>query len=88
MTPDYGCALAKDILVHGRLYVSENHICFHSNLFGWITDVVIPFAEVQTIDKKMTALVIPNAIGVTTSKEKVCRVISQPELKSSTLSRL
>lgn len=71
LTADYGCALAKDILVHGRLYVSENHICFHSNLFGWITDVVIPFAEVQTIEKKMTALVIPNAIGVMTSKEKV-----------------
>ncbi|CAK9779701.1 unnamed protein product [Cutaneotrichosporon oleaginosum] len=62
-----------DYLIEGRftlLYVSENHICFHSNLFGWITDVVIPFAEVQTIEKKMTALVIPNAIGVTTSKEK------------------
>lgn len=39
LTTDYGCALAKDILVHGRLYVSENHICFHSNLFGWVTDV-------------------------------------------------
>lgn len=63
--------MAKDILVHGRLYVSENHICFHSNLFGWITDVVVPFQEVQTIEKKMTALVIPNAIGVTTGKEKV-----------------
>ncbi|BEJ10935.1 hypothetical protein CspHIS471_0103570 [Cutaneotrichosporon sp. HIS471] len=70
LTTDYGCALAKDILVHGRLYVSENHICFHSNLFGWITDVVIPFGEVQTIEKKMTALVIPNAIGVTTNKDK------------------
>ncbi|WOO84709.1 uncharacterized protein LOC62_06G008226 [Vanrija pseudolonga] len=67
---DYGCALAKDILVHGRLYVSENHICFHSNLFGWVTDVVVPFADVKTIEKKMTALVIPNAIGVVTSKEK------------------
>ncbi|KAL1407061.1 hypothetical protein Q8F55_006474 [Vanrija albida] len=67
---DYGCALAKDILVHGRLYVSENHICFHSNLFGWVTDVVVPFSEVKTIEKKMTALVIPNAIGVYTAKER------------------
>ena len=36
---DYGCALNKDILVQGRLYVSENHICFHANIFGWVTDV-------------------------------------------------
>ncbi|WWD22486.1 hypothetical protein CI109_106979 [Kwoniella shandongensis] len=59
---DYGCALAKDILVQGRLYVSENHICFHANIFGWVTD---------TIEKKMTALVIPNAIGVSTPNAKV-----------------
>lgn len=36
---DYGCALSKDILVQGRIYVSENHICFHANIFGWVTDV-------------------------------------------------
>ncbi|WVQ86067.1 hypothetical protein IAT38_008235 [Cryptococcus sp. DSM 104549] len=63
---DYGCALSKDILVQGRLYVSENHICFHANIFGWVTDVVIAFTEIKGIEKKMTALVIPNAIGVTT----------------------
>ena len=36
---DYGCALQREILIQGRLYVSENHICFHANIFGWITDV-------------------------------------------------
>jgi hypothetical protein len=36
---DYGCALSKDILVQGRLYISENHLCFHANIFGWTTDV-------------------------------------------------
>lgn len=36
---DYGCALQKDILVHGRIYVSEHHLSFHSNILGWITDV-------------------------------------------------
>lgn len=37
--PDYGCALQREILIQGRLYISENHICFHANIFGWITDV-------------------------------------------------
>jgi hypothetical protein len=36
---DYGCALQREILIQGRLYISENHICFHANIFGWITDV-------------------------------------------------
>ncbi|WRT63770.1 uncharacterized protein IL334_000695 [Kwoniella shivajii] len=67
---DYGCALSKDILLQGRLYVSENHLCFHANILGWVTDVVVAFADIRTIEKKMTALVIPNAIQVTTGNAK------------------
>ncbi|RSH81505.1 hypothetical protein EHS25_006862 [Saitozyma podzolica] len=67
---DPGTISLMDILVQGRLYVSENHICFHANIFGWVTDLVIPFTDVRLIEKKMTALVIPNAIGVVTGKEK------------------
>jgi hypothetical protein len=36
---DYGCALQREILVQGRIYISENHICFYANIFGWITNV-------------------------------------------------
>jgi len=39
---DYGCALQREILIQGRLYISENHICFHANIFGWTTNVSIP----------------------------------------------
>ncbi|KIM31710.1 hypothetical protein M408DRAFT_327164 [Serendipita vermifera MAFF 305830] len=62
---DYGCALQRDILIQGRLYVSENHICFHANIFGWVTDLVIPVTGISVVEKKMTAFVIPNAIGIT-----------------------
>lgn len=40
---DYGCALQREILLQGRLYVSENHICFHANIFGWVTNVCASF---------------------------------------------
>jgi hypothetical protein len=33
--------------------------------------LVIPFTDIRTIEKKMTALVIPNAIGVSTGDAKV-----------------
>lgn len=36
---DYGCALQKEILVQGRLFISENHVCFNANIFGWVTNV-------------------------------------------------
>ncbi|KAJ1981849.1 hypothetical protein H4R35_000557 [Dimargaris xerosporica] len=63
---DYGCALQRDILVQGRLYITESYICFHANIFGWITHLVIQFAEIVSIEKRMTALIIPNAIQLST----------------------
>ncbi|KAK7462674.1 hypothetical protein VKT23_007262 [Stygiomarasmius scandens] len=67
---DYGCALQREILIQGRLYISENHICFHANILGWITDLSIPIYEIQSLEKKMTAFVIPNAIQITTRQAK------------------
>ncbi|KAJ7033103.1 GRAM-domain-containing protein [Mycena alexandri] len=63
---DYGCALQKEILVQGRIYVSENHICFRANILGWVTDVSIAISEITTLEKRVTAFVIPNAIRVKT----------------------
>ncbi|KAG9098079.1 hypothetical protein FRC06_006833 [Ceratobasidium sp. 370] len=50
----------------GRLYISENHLCFYANIFGWITTLTIPFLDVLGLEKRMTAYVIPNAILVQT----------------------
>ncbi|KAH8391859.1 hypothetical protein KR215_005916, partial [Drosophila sulfurigaster] len=68
---DYSCALQRDILVQGRLYVSQNYVCFHANIFTWETYVSIKWKDVTAITKEKTALVIPNAISISTvSKEK------------------
>ncbi|KAH7050736.1 GRAM domain-containing protein, partial [Linnemannia elongata] len=64
---DYGCALQKEILVQGRLYISENHVCFYANIFGWVTTLVIAFSEITAIEKRLTAFVIPNAISIVTT---------------------
>ncbi|KAK0549187.1 hypothetical protein OC845_003230 [Tilletia horrida] len=67
---DYACALAREILVQGRLYVSEAHLAFNANIFGWVTNVVIPFSDIVSIEKRMTAFVIPNAIQISTLHAK------------------
>ena len=36
---DYGCALQREILIQGRLYISEHHLSFYANIFGWVTSV-------------------------------------------------
>lgn len=63
---DYSAALQRDILLHGRLYVSEGHVCFSSNILGWVTNLVISFDEIVSAEKKSTAVIFPNAIVITT----------------------
>lgn len=63
---DYSCALQREIILAGRLYVSEGHICFSSNILGWITTVIISFDEIVSVEKENTAMVFPNAIAIQT----------------------
>lgn len=63
---DYSAALQREILLHGRLYVSEGHICFSSNILGWVTNLVMSFDEVVSVEKKSTAVIFPNAIVIQT----------------------
>ena len=63
---DYSAALQRDILLHGRLYVSEGHVCFSSNILGWVTNLVISFDEIVAVEKKSTAMIFPNAIVIST----------------------
>ncbi|KAA8911705.1 hypothetical protein TRICI_003720 [Trichomonascus ciferrii] len=63
---DFSCALSREILIHGRLYVSERHICFNSNILGWVTNLIIGFDEIVTLEKKNTAGLFPNGIIIQT----------------------
>ena len=63
---DYSAALQREILLHGRLYVSEGHICFSSNILGWVTNLVISFDEVISVEKKSTAVIFQNGIVIST----------------------
>ncbi|KAI9496423.1 hypothetical protein BDB00DRAFT_808837 [Zychaea mexicana] len=67
---DFGCALQKEILLQGRIYISESHLCFNANIFGWVTNLVIAFSDIVDIEKRTTALFIPNAIQVSTLHAK------------------
>ncbi|XP_063061594.1 protein Aster-B isoform X1 [Engraulis encrasicolus] len=67
---DYSCALQRDILLQGRLYLSENWICFYSNIFRWETLLTVRLKDVCSMTKEKTARLIPNAIQVCTDSEK------------------
>jgi len=67
---DFSAALQRDILLQGRLYISERHICFASNILGWVTNVVMNFDEIISMEKRMTAKIFPNAIHIQTLHAK------------------
>jgi hypothetical protein len=67
---DYSCALQREILAHGRLYVSEGHICFSSNILGWTTTLVMSFDEIVSVEKRSTALLFKNGLMISTLHAK------------------
>uniref|UniRef100_UPI0035900934 GRAM domain-containing protein 2B-like isoform X6 n=1 Tax=Myxine glutinosa TaxID=7769 RepID=UPI0035900934 len=60
----FTCALQKDILYQGRLFVSKNWICFHANLFGKNVRISIPVPMVKFVKKEKTAKLLPNAVQI------------------------
>ncbi|XP_060770582.1 GRAM domain-containing protein 2A isoform X3 [Neoarius graeffei] len=62
----YSCALLRDILLQGRLYISRNWLCFYANLFGKDIKVAIPVVSVRLVKKHKTAGLVPNGIAITT----------------------
>lgn len=67
---DYSCAVQREILAHGRMFVTSHHLCFHANIFGWETFLNFKWKDITALTKEKTALVIPNAILVSTETEK------------------
>lgn len=63
---DFSCALSREFLYQGRIYISETHLCFYSSLLGWIAKVVTPFKDVTYMEKTSTAGLFPNAISIET----------------------
>lgn len=66
---DFSCAVESTVLMHGRLYVTRNFVCFYSNLFGLEKKMRIPYSHIKTITKENTAMVFPNAISICTNKK-------------------
>uniref|UniRef100_A0A4W5LXQ5 Si:zfos-943e10.1 n=1 Tax=Hucho hucho TaxID=62062 RepID=A0A4W5LXQ5_9TELE len=64
----YICALQKEVLYHGRLYVTKHHACFHSSVLLKDTKLVIPVTRVQIVKKQNTALLVPNALSIRTTE--------------------
>uniref|UniRef100_A0A336LM10 CSON013646 protein n=1 Tax=Culicoides sonorensis TaxID=179676 RepID=A0A336LM10_CULSO len=66
----FSCALVADILLQGHLYITENYFAFYSNVFGYVTKLLIPIITVVKISREKTAKIFPNAVCVCTAEER------------------
>jgi hypothetical protein len=66
----YACALQREILAQGRLFVTNHRIAFHANIIGWVTNFSVPYGDIVSLDKRSTAVVIPNSIQVSTLHQR------------------
>ena len=58
---DYNCALQKKILLQGRMFVFEEYVCFHANIFGYVKTKVMPLNEVTSV-RRCKHVGFPNSI--------------------------
>ncbi|KAE9030842.1 hypothetical protein PF005_g601 [Phytophthora fragariae] len=65
----FSCALyLTNFPFHGRLYLTRDRMCFS----GWRDTIfVASFSEISLMEKKNTALIVPNAIEFTVKGEKL-----------------
>ncbi|CAF3538908.1 unnamed protein product [Rotaria sp. Silwood1] len=67
---DYSCAWQKEILIQGRMYISQNYLCFYANFLKWETSLCLKFKDIVAITREKTAKVIPNAIEIRSNKNE------------------
>lgn len=46
---DFSCGLRKKIFIHGRLFCTDNFLCFYANILGFKTKQVIPFRDIVAV---------------------------------------
>ncbi|CAF1129073.1 unnamed protein product [Rotaria sordida] len=66
----YPCAWRKDILMHGRMFLSVNYICFHTCFLKWKESLCIAYKDILSVKRAKSAKVLPNAIKLRTKNHE------------------
>ena len=63
----FNCALLRNnghLLLQGNLYLTKRYFAFHSNIFGYQTNLLDKWCNVVNVEKDKIALVFPTAISI------------------------
>ncbi|KAJ3354225.1 hypothetical protein HDU91_005793 [Kappamyces sp. JEL0680] len=76
----FSAALQKEVLVQGKCYLTQNRLCFYSNILGFVNIVIVHLHEIRDIQKRPGTL--QTSLVVTTqndSLEHVFKLYGKPE---------
>ncbi|ORZ10335.1 hypothetical protein BCR41DRAFT_372510 [Lobosporangium transversale] len=61
---DFACALEREILWQGTLYVTATHVCFYGKHFGRTVRVMVDYRDLISVDKEKKMGVFPSSIRI------------------------
>ncbi|CAM9757838.1 unnamed protein product, partial [Phaeothamnion confervicola] len=67
---DFSCAWDNKTLVHGRMYITQEFLCFYSTWNNLESKVVLAYENLSRCSKSNSVLVIPNAIIIQEGRDK------------------
>ena len=57
-------AFLGDILLQGKMYITDRYLCFHSRIISYVTKHVHPWEQIERVTKERVAFIFPTAIGI------------------------
>ncbi|CAF0893539.1 unnamed protein product [Adineta steineri] len=60
----YVCAYQGDILLQGKMYITDRYLCFHSRIISYVTKHVHRWEHIEDVSKERVAFIFPTAIGI------------------------
>ncbi|CAF0754675.1 unnamed protein product [Didymodactylos carnosus] len=60
----YVCAYQGDILLQGKMYMTDKYLCFHSRIIAYVTKHVYRWDQIENVTKERVAFIFPTAIGI------------------------
>ncbi|UJR16173.1 hypothetical protein I4U23_003083 [Adineta vaga] len=60
----YVCAYQGDILLQGKMYITDRYLCFHSRIISYVTKHVYRWEQIEDVTKERVAFIFPTAIGI------------------------
>ncbi|KAI8908126.1 hypothetical protein DFJ77DRAFT_513527 [Powellomyces hirtus] len=66
----YSCALDRDGLWHGKMFLTNAHLCFSGTHFTKSAKIIVSYPEITGVEKKSTAGMFPNALRMTVDPDR------------------